>query len=285
MATPKKADTPKPIKPKKEIKKCFKEIATVIVAIAALLLISSIFSVVAGVGLAGVIIFGPNVNDAYGKTGYVVDSHNGYGHYQKGLKIPSSLSAAQSVVRNTLKIVSKLWKGITVNRESFVTYSENHPYMKRGRLIKLKANTWFNEFNINARLAGNAALIAAAPSADFLFPVITSLGFSAVSTPDAITVTPEIVGTYASNTLIAIYVSRPVSAGVMSYKTPQYYFLNTYDPTTTPGILITTDYENKFGAISDSEGMYIWIQAKLVNPLTGETTIIMRNYAEITPSA
>lgn len=281
MATTKPVSAPKPPKPKKkELKNYFKEIATIMVVFSMILLVSALFTPIFGIGIAGFIIFGPNVNDAYGKTGNVIDSHNAYGHYQRGYKIPSSLTSGQSTVRQRLKIISKLWKGSTINRESFVNYSEAHEYMKRGRMIKLRANAWFNEFNIIASLLGTTIPLLHAPTVDTLFPLITGISCGATSTPDAVTVTPIKIGDYPTGCKALIYASRPVSPGIMSYKTPQYYLIGSYDPTTIPAIDITDKYEAMFGEISEFEGMFIWFEFRLAMP-TGEATIMQRNYTEI----
>lgn len=233
-----------------------------------------------GIGVAAIVVFGNGVNDKYGKAGAEINSHNAYGHYQRGYKIPSSLTSGQSTVRQLMTIISKLWKGDTINRESWVTYSENHPYMKRGRMTKLRANAWFNEFNLVAHYLDVPTTIETAPYPDTIFPAITGLTCVAESGPDTITVEPKKLGDYPAGVRILIYASRPTSAGVMSYKTPQYYLIGNYNPVTTPAIDITDDYVAKFGSIAANLGEFIWFEARLAMP-TGESTIKTRNYAEI----
>lgn len=257
-------------------------VCSVVVVVAITILMTAYLTPMFGLGVAAFVVFGPSVNDKYGKEGAEINSHNAYGHYTRGYKIPASLTSAQSTVRQRMTIVSKLWKGDSIDRESFVTYSENHPYMKRGRTIKLRANAWFNEFNIIANLLG-IATITTAPVIDTIFPAMTGMTLDAESGPDVLTLQclfgNVIAPAIPTGCKLLVYASRPTSAGVMSYKTPQYYLLKDYPMVTTP-IAILTDYEAKFGVISANVGQFIWIEARMVMP-TGESTIIQRTYSEI----
>jgi hypothetical protein len=258
-------------------------VCSIVVVTAITILMTALLTPIFSIGVAAFVVFGNGVNDKYGKAGAEINSHNAYGHYQRGYKIPSSLTNGQSVVRQRMTEASKKWKDPSVERESWVTYSENHPYMKRGRSIKLRANAWFNEFNIIAELLGVATIVTTAPLIDTPFPIISEITCSATTGPDSITVEPIKLGEWQTDEKILIYASRPLSPGVMSYKTAQYYLIGAYG-TSVPAIDITENYEAKFGAISVSDGLVIWFEARQAMP-TGEATIKNRNFAIISPSS
>lgn len=260
-------------------------VVSAVFVIACTILISALVGPVLGLTTAGIVIFGPSVNDKYGKTGAEIDSHNAYGHYTRGYKIPSSLSERQSTVRQTLSIVSKLWKTAAVDRQSFVNYSESHPYVKRGRTIKLRANAWFCEFNIVARLMGRSTPVLNAPTSDTTFPIITGLSAAVESSPASVTIEPIKTGVYPTGCKILIYASSPQSAGVMSYKTPQYNFIGAFDATITPAIDITSEYEAVNGVITDdNDGQSVWFETCLAMP-TGEQTIRQRTNVVVITAA
>jgi hypothetical protein len=231
-----------------------------------------LFAVASGIGTAFMFASGI-VSQGGGRLGDVVVSHNRYGQYIKLYKKPRQPHTAhQAYFRGAFRNFATLWKSDTINRTSFNLAAANHIVeTKLGVKHTMTGFTLFQKMNQIAALANGGwggstiTLITTYPSTSTLFPINTGLTVATTTGPDTVTVQPIVIGTYPTGMMIEIWASKQVSKGVS--KAPALKLVGVYDPTTTPAINITSDYEAKFGALVD--GLKIYFAGRLVMP-TGE---------------
>jgi len=226
-----------------------------------------------GIGLAGMLVFGPNVEQEKGKTGGIVYITGKTGPYTRArIKPKNPKTDPQATMRQMMRNYAKLWKTSQVNQTSFIDYAATHPVQNRmGRTSHISGFNWFVKFNRIAQMAiSGVSLITAAPTVDTLFPILTGLTVATTTGSDSVTVQPVKIGNYPTGMKIEIFATAQFSAGVF---TPHgYKQIGVYDPTTNPAIDITSDYEAKYTALQD--GLKIFFKARLIMP-TGESDLFV----------
>src|ERR1039457_2303754 len=108
-----------------------------------------------GLGIAGLLIFGPDVTDKSGKTGGIIYSKNKSGPYTKGrVKSKNPQTNAQQVNREIHGQLMKQWKSMEVDQIAFNEYASLHPVQSRmGHTVYLSGINWFVRINRIAKKA------------------------------------------------------------------------------------------------------------------------------------
>ena len=214
-----------------------------------------------GLGIAGLLVFGPDVVEKKGKTAGLVYSKNRSGHYTKArVKPRNPQSNSQQANRALHKQLMQQWKSTEVDQKAYNEYASSHPVPNRiGHKICLSGINWFVRFNRMAKKVNpEAALILTPPVKDTVFPLLTGVTVTASAATNSVIVEPIKRGDYVEGMVLEVIATRQLSYGVscpFGFRS-----IGVYDPNSderramsdekiVSGIDVTTDYVAKFGAV------------------------------------
>jgi hypothetical protein len=256
---------------KKSVFKILLPVAGIMLLILSVLALNYLLAGI-GIGLAGAIILGPTVEQDEGKTGGVVFVRGKTGPYTRAkVKPRNPQTNYQEAVRQEMRNFAKQWKLSQVDQKGFIDYAETHPIKgPMGNTAFISGFNWFVKMNRIAQMTG-ASLITTPPTSDTIFPIMTGLTLATTTGPDTVTVEPIKNGNYPTGVKIEIFATRQLSPGVFSTK--NFRLIGVYDPTSSPAINITTDYEARFSTLKN--GLKIFFMARLIMP-TGEADLYVK---------
>lgn len=256
---------------KKSVFKILLPVAGILLLIVSVLAFNHLLAGI-GIGLAGMLIFGPNVEQLNGKTGGIVYVNGKTGPYTRArIKPRNPKTNYQEAIRQEMRNFAKIWKTTEVNQTAFIGYAESHAVQNpMGRASHISGFNWFVKMNRIAQMTG-ATLITAPPTSDTVFPIMTGLTVATTTGPDTVTVEPIKTGNYPTGVKLEIFATQQLSAGVFSAK--NFRMIGVYDPTTSPAINITSDYEARFTTLQN--GLKIFFKARLIMP-TGEADLFVK---------
>jgi hypothetical protein len=209
-----------------------------------------------GIGIAGMLIFGPDVTDKRGKTAGIVYSKNRSGPFTRERTKPRNPQTnAQQANREIHKRLMQAWKNTDVDHKAFMSYAEQHLVSnKMGRKIRLSGINWFVRINRFAMKANPGCALITTPPVDFtILPDVKSIKLTAQTSPENVKI--EIVkdGSYAAGTKLQVFATRQASAGVFSAK--GFVEIGVYEPSDT--LDITAEYIGRWGKLIAERKVFI----------------------------
>jgi len=262
------------------LKKILLPVAGLLLLAVSILAVHYLFAGI-GIGLAGTLIFGPNVEVLRGKTGGIVYVNGKTGPYTRArVKPRNPKTNSQVAIREQMRGYAKLWKTSGVNQTAFNDYALTHAVQNHmGKSTHISGFNWFVKFNRIAQMASTGVtLISTPPTADTLFPILMGLTLVTQTGPDLVTVQPNEIGTYPTGIMLEVTASPQFSAGVFSAH--GFRGIGTFDPTTTPAIDVTAAYEAKYTTLQN--GQKIFFKARLIMP-TGESNLWVSQNSVVVP--
>ena len=255
---------------KSNLKKILLPVAGILILVVSILAVHYLLAGI-GIGLAGTLIFGPNVEAMRGKTGGIVYVNGKTGPYTRArVKPRNPKTDSQSAIRQEMRNYAKQWKASTVNQTAFNNYASTHAVQNHmGKSTHISGFNWFVKMNRIAQMAtSGVSLITVPPSTDTLFPILTGLTVVATTGPDSVTVQPVKVGDYVTGMKLEVFATPQVSAG--RFTPTGFRSIGVFDPSPTTAIDVTSAYEAKYTTLQ--LGLKIFFKARLIMP-TGENDL------------
>jgi hypothetical protein len=230
------------------------------------------------------ILFTAIVADMRNKLNGTVFSRNRYGSYTRTKSTPTNpQSIAQQGVRSVFGNLSQAWRNLTENqRQAWIAAASNFPIIDIfGNPRTLSGNALFQALNQNLILAGESMLVnpplpQEMPTTEFVSAEVSVLGNNV-----SMTVSVTLGSSSIEEFPIVVRATQPLSPGV-SYFTNMLRTVG-YDVANEGGpnpVGVGTLYAARFGV--PEVGQKIGIEAYLVHPDTGQTTVPVRFLAIVT---
>jgi hypothetical protein len=214
-----------------------------------------------GIGIAGILIFGPDVEDKRGKTAGVVYSKNRSGPFTRERTKPRNpQSNAQQANRSLHKRLMQAWKLQEVDHKAFMSYAEQHLVSnKMGRKIRLSGINWFVRINRFAMKANpGCALITTPPVDNYELPMVKNITLTATTNPENLTINIVKDGSYTAGIKLQVFATRQLSAGI--YSANNFVEIGVYEPSDT--LDITDKYIARWGELI--AGRKVFVKARFI---------------------
>jgi hypothetical protein len=243
-----------------------------IMLVVTIVTLSSVFAVAAGIGTA-FLFSSALVDQGSGKFGDMVISHNKAGTYIRKHKRPlQPHTAKQAALRGAFRNFTQAWRSNTIVRLQWNEMAALTPVSSKfGKTVYRTGHQWFVAINQEAQAAKGSLLtpLTTPPGlTPTIFPIETELQVVAETGPSAVTIELIKIGAYVTGEKLQIAATGYLSPGRTQTGGYKYKVIGYYDPTATPAIDITADYEAVFGPLR--LGYQIFFQAKQIMPTTGE---------------
>jgi hypothetical protein len=215
--------------------------------------------------------FGAIVVDGRGKIGGHVMSKNRAGAYMRTKVSPvNPRTTDQAACRSRLSAISSAWRGLTTGYVPAWNAAVD-AWKKTDIFGDLKKPSGFNlhqRLNNNALRCGGSAITL--PPAPVAISSLGSLALTAVG-PATFEVTCGLL-TLGTNEVLEISATPGMSKGISFVKSE--YRIIISDAALTAGVYdATADYNAKFGAPGTTDGKLYFIEAKIVNTVTGQAGV------------
>lgn len=232
--------------------------------------------------------WGMMMTDGRGKLGGQVASKNRAGAYVRTKVTPSNpQTESQSVVRSILAVLSKRWSGTLTEaqRQAWVEASASGEWNKTDVFGNSRKPSGFNLFvgmnGLQEAIQGSP-LNFPPPKAEFLVARTLTLAAQAGEPGTVQGLLDVEAGTPQTGTRLQVQATAPVSAGKSYVKN---LFRDIAVLALTSGansLVLGTEYEEKFGSLSGSEGKQIFIRVRQV--VAGQSTPWIETSAIIQPA-
>jgi hypothetical protein len=212
-----------------------------------------------GIGLAGALIFGPDVTEKRGKTAGIVYSKNRSGPFTRSrIKPKNPQTNAQQANREIHKRLMQAWKRTEVDHKAFIQYAEDHLVSNRmGQKIRLSGINWFVKINRNALKANlESPLILTPPVHNVRFPSVENLKVTANADTQSVRLEMKKDGEFTEDMKIQVFATRQLSTGVFS----PYGFveIGVYEPSET--IDISANYIARWDRLIADRKIFVRIR-------------------------
>ena len=276
------------------------QVAGILVLVTSILALQGVLAGI-GLGIAGMLIFGPNVEQIKGKTAGIVYVNGKTGPYTRArINAKNPQTDAQQANRQKHRDLMKLWKTEQVDKVAFNLYAANYPVPNRmGRMACISGINWFVKINRYAKKADpNCGLITRPPSTETIFPIITGMNITANFEGQSVVIEPITIANSIfqiadsmlqiadsdsrfqipdSGMKLDVWATMQMSAGVSSTK--NFRSLGVYDPSLSNSIDISADYIARFGKLQS--GMKLFIKVRLITT-NGEADLFVGKGAVVT---
>lgn len=223
---------------------------------------------------------GAIVSEIRGKIAATVFTKNKAGASIRNRVTPiNRRSTGQTNVRQRLASLSAQWRGLTEpQRLSWNNAGASFPQTDNlGQTIFLTGEQIFVRCNSNLLLTGNAQITSAPTPTSFDVLSFTSLTATAGTGVVSLAFTPTVPAGYE----MVVRATAPVSPGKSFIPDSAFRFLKSIAPAATSPQVLTTEYANVFGAITNAVDQKIFIEMYLVEQSSGLAGIGVRGYGAI----
>lgn len=224
---------------------------------------------------------GAIISEMRGKIAATVYTKNRAGAAIRNRTTPiNRRSTGQTSKRQQFSSLSSAWRGLTqAQRDGWNSAAPSFPQQDSlGQTIFLTGAQLYIRCNANLILIGEAQIVDAPTPASF---AVLALGaYTAVSGTGVISLayTPTPV---PAGFQVVVRASRPLSAGIDFVPQSAFRFIVAVAAAAASPVLLTTPYAAVFGAITSKAGQKIFVEAFLVEEVSGLAGIPVRAVAVI----
>lgn len=223
-----------------------------------------------------IIKFSNLVNDIRGSTGGNTFARNRSGAYVRNRTMPlNPQSQAQSAQRAAFGSLTQAWRNLTESqRAAWNSIADEYPYLnKLGETRTYSGEQLYIVLNRNLQAAGEDTIDNPLSPAGVPAPIITDLE---VIDDDTINVTGSVSGE-TTDAVVVVQATAPVSAGKSTVPRSAFRNITTTDVSSLEGGLdVSSEYEAKFGSLTDAAGSKVFFRVYGVNSVTGQASAAER---------
>lgn len=223
---------------------------------------------------------GAIVSEVRGKIAATVFSKNKSGAVLRNRVTPiNRKSPGQTEQRQTLAALSASWRGLTqAERDSWDSAAPNFPQSDNlGQTIFLTGAQLYSRCNANLILSGNAQITVAPAPTSFDVLYFTSV---TVTADDGV-VSLAFAPTVPAGMEMVVRATPPISAGKSFVPDSSFRFLKSIAAAQTSPQVLTTEYGDVFGSLTNATGQKIFIELFFIEAATGLAGIPVRGYGVV----
>jgi hypothetical protein len=224
---------------------------------------------------------GAIISEMRGKVAATVYTKNKAGASIRNRTTPiNRRSTGQTQKRQQLSSLSSLWRGLTASQiAGWNSAAASFPQQDSlGQTIFLTGAQLYIRCNANLILIGQAAISDAPTPASFAVLALGALTMDASSGTATLAFTPTPVPTGFS---LVVRATRPVSAGKSFVGSSEFRFVQVVAAAGTSPVNIAAAYIAIFGVITGSAGQKVFVEAFLMEDVSGLAGIPVRTSALI----